>query len=96
MNSYLKLSIVSILLCFTGCATTDSTINNPNSLDESTTQLEVAQTKNKSIKAKLIKNKPYKQNSSKIEPKKPQEVERVCFDKQGQAHNCNYKIPKPY
>ncbi|HGZ71357.1 MAG TPA: hypothetical protein ENK74_08125 [Nitratifractor sp.] len=24
------------------------------------------------------------------------EVARVCFDKSGKAHNCNYKIAKPY
>ncbi len=31
-----------------------------------------------------------------ISKPKPVEVARVCVDKQGKMHNCNYKIPKPY
>ena len=97
MKSYVSLLLMSISLCFTGCVTS---VNNPNSLDVPTTQYKVPQTKNKNIKAKSIKKKMTQQKPKikklKSIVNKPQEIERVCFDKQGKAHNCNYKILKPY
>jgi len=96
MKSYVNLSLVSIFLCFTGCATTDNAV----SLNLPTTQYKVVQTKNENIKAKSIKKKITQQKPKTRKPKptinKPLEIERVCFDKDGKAHNCNYKIPKPY
>ena len=106
MKVYVKLSLASIVLCFTGCAT----VNKVEKSKESTVQYDNSPiTENKSVQKKaLIKASTKKvtiakQNKKKLKiktsnpmPKKPQEVERVCFDKQGRAHNCNYKIPKPY
>ena len=106
MKVYMKLSLASIVLCFTGCAT----VNKVEKSQESTVQYDNSPiTETKSVQKKALikastkkvtiakqnKKKP-KIKTSNPAPKKPKEVERVCFDKQGRAHNCNYKIPKPY
>ena len=104
MKSYVKLSIISIFMCLTGCTITDKAVNSANGLEVQTIQYKFAQVKiksskkkikAKSIDTKLIQQKP-KIKKLKSIVNKPQEVERVCFDTQGKAHNCNYKIPKPY
>ena len=106
MKVYVKLSLASIVLYFTGCAT----VNKVEKSQEPTIQYENSPiTETKSVQKKAVvkastkkvtiakqnKKKP-KIKTSNPTPNKPQEVERVCFDKQGRAHNCSYKIPKPY
>ena len=102
MKVSIKLSLASIFLYFTGCAT----INKVEKSQETTVQYDnppITETKSVQKKdntkkvtvVKQNKNKP-KINISNPMTSKPKEVERVCFDKQGRAHNCNYKIPKPY
>ena len=105
MKSYVKLFIISAFIYFTGCAT----INKIDNSQEQVTQYNSPVTGSINIKKsstgkstdkkvkirKSIKQKP-KIKIEKPALKKPKEVERVCFDKQGKAHNCNYKIPKPY
>ena len=54
--------------------------------------------KKKQVKIKSVKKlKVLRRSKTKeVNVKKPLEVARVCFDKKGVAHNCNYKISKPY
>ena len=102
MRVYMKLSLASIFLYFTGCAT----INKVEKSQEPTIQYDnppITETKSIQKKTSIKQVTVVKQNKNKPKIKisnpmssKPKEVERVCFDKQGRAHNCNYKIPKPY
>ena len=106
MKVYVNLSLVSIFLCFTGCATVNKleksqepTVqydNTPTTEPKSVHKKAVVKASTKKVtKIKQNKKEPKIKISNPV-PSKPQEVERVCFDKQGTAHNCNYKIPKPY
>ena len=82
-----KLLLITLSICFiSGCS------NNKTMPIEAKSE-NIVIDKNVSKKPKI--NKIIKR-SLKKEPTHPIEVARVCFDKQGEAHNCNYKIKKPY
>lgn len=102
MNRYSKLVfILSIFIYFTGCGVTNKTLNTENEVEIASPMKEpIAKPANKKVKTlKVAPHKIKKRIKTKVihtKVEKPKEVERVCFDKQGTAHNCNYKIPKPY
>ena len=97
MNRYAKLIFtLATSIYFTGCGVANKTLKTEN-IEETSNFAQEPITKPTNKKVTPIKSK--KKSQTKVihtKAEKPKEVERVCFDKQGTAHNCNYKIPKPY
>jgi len=103
MNRYTKLIFtLATSIYFTGCGVANKTLKTEYVEDTSNLTLEpIKEPEKKKVKIvkKATSSKAKKKSSKPVVKKaieKPKEVERVCFDKQGTAHNCNYKIPKPY
>ena len=85
-------------LLFGGCPKKSIELKKPEILDSTNYQAKENRAENiKKLKASKVKTS-IKKASLKQKPKikKPVELKRVCFDKKGIAHNCNYKIKKPY
>jgi len=93
MYSIGKLAILTLLL--TGCSITNNSTNptNSNTIVERKNATSNLNTKASKLK-KVLKNSKRKEEAKSLQT--PIEVARVCFDKRGEAHNCNYKIAKPY
>ncbi len=99
------LILLTVFLSFAGCEVANKSVNIKNEENNNTLNI-VTKNENKKItpviskiKKPLTKKLVMKKSSNSPEiskVKRPLEVERVCFDKSGAAHNCNYKIPKPY
>ncbi len=84
-------------LLFEGCSNNSIELKKPEILDSTNYQAKENRAENiKKLKASKIKTSIKKNPIKKPKVKKPVELERVCFDKKGIAHNCNYKIKKPY
>lgn len=98
-----KVSIFLVLsFLFTSCAKNSIEPKEPELLNNTSSKLQ----KNSNLTYKYIHNEgkskkikvtsKTKNTLKKSTIKKPIEVARVCYDKKGIAHNCNYKIKKPY
>ena len=85
-------------LLFGGCSKKSIELKKPEILESSNYQIEEnrAESIKKVKRASKIKTSIKKNPIKKPKVKKPVELKRVCFDKKGIAHNCNYKIKKPY
>ena len=84
-------------LLFIGCATNQVKLQN-STLETPTVSVEEKSANEAIVTQRKKRAKVVKKVSKRVkkEPSHPMEVARVCFDKKGTAHNCNYKIKKPY
>ncbi len=93
-------AIAVTLLTLSSCSSTVDPTPNTTLPAQESVEVQESVTK-KVVKKKIVKSKKSKKRVVKKvkvikESDKPQEVARVCFDKSGKAHNCNYKIKAPY
>lgn len=106
MTKYNKLLFtLPLFIYLSGCGATNKTLKSEDTREISIHKempiiIPANKPANKETKVSKVNTVKYKKKrvkpARKAETKQPKEVERVCFDKQGTAHNCNYKIPKPY
>ncbi len=87
-----KIFLPTLVILLSGCVATSTPQESPKEepiIVEQTVDQE-------SSSAKKVIKQAFKKSENKKRLQKAVEVARVCFDKQGKAHNCNYKIKKPY
>ena len=87
-----KLFLSAFAVLLSGCVATSTP---QESLNEEPINTEQTLNQKSSTAQKIIK-RAFKKSENKKRLQKAIEVARVCFDKQGKAHNCNYKIKNPY